>query len=232
MILYDGVDIRSVANVRIEDIRVSAIKYSPTVRERAINAGAVFVRNRRGTRTVTVTFALLKQDTASRQADLAAISAWAKTDKEYKIQVVGHDNVYLTGVCTSKPDPSIRQWWESKLRLVFTCYNNPFWTDEIEKSVACGTQFTVFGDAEPLMRIVKTRSSSASNVTYSDGTKTIRLSTVPSGDMVIDLNEETAYIGSTSLMQYYQVTSRWIVPSLGTQTITGDGTVKYRERWE
>lgn len=232
MILYDGVDIRSVANVRIEDIRVSAIQYAPVARARSIDGGSVFVRNRCGTRTVTVTFAILSEKVSVRQADLAAISAWAKSDKEYKIEIIGHDNSYLTGICTSKPDPSTRQWWESKLRLVFTCYDNPFWTSNEEKSVACGTQFTVFGDAQPLMRIVKRRTSSASNQAYSNGTNTITFSSVPSGDMVINLNQETARVDSTNLMPNYLATSRWIVPNTGTQTITGDGTVIYRERWE
>jgi hypothetical protein len=33
-------------------------------------------------------------------------------------------------------------------------------------------------------------------------------------------------------MQYYSYTSRFVQPKLGTQTITGTGTVKYRERWQ
>lgn len=232
MISYDNIDLLSVANVRIEDIRVSAISLSPVVRSRAISAGSLFVRNRAGTRTVTVNFAILSSDINTRQAALGAINAWAKTDKEYRIELIGHPEHYLTGVCTSKPDPSTRQWWESKLRLVFTCYDNPYWTDKVEKSVACGTAFTVLGDAPPLMRIVKARSSSASDVTYSNGSKTIRFSTVPSGDMVINLNDETARVGAASIMQYYNPVSRWFSPVTGPQTITGDGIIRYRERFE
>ena len=232
MILYDGIDLQSVADVKIEDIRVSSIQYAPVARNRAVSAGSVFVRNRSATRTVTVTFALLKSERDARQAALKAINAWAKTDKEYRIDIAGHQNQYLTGVCTAKPDPSLRQWWESKLRVVFTCFNDPFWNDDTVKTVACGTAFTVLGDAEPIMQIVKTRDSDASNVAYSDGTNTINLSTVPAGDMVIDLNRETIRVGTTSIMQYYGNTSRWIHPKIGTQTITGDGAVQYRERWE
>ena len=232
MISYDNIDIRSVADVKIEDIRVSSISLSQTERPRTISAGSVFVRNRAAKRTVTVTFAILSDDINARQAALMAINAWAKTDKEYRIELIGHPDHYLTGVCTSKPDPSTRQWWESKLRLVFTCYDNPYWTDKVEKSVACGTAFTVLGDAPPFMRIVKARSSSASNVSYSNGSKTITFSTVPSGDMVINLNNETARVGSTSIMQYYQATSRWFAPKTGAQTITGDGIIRYRERFE
>lgn len=232
MIIFDGIDIKSVANVQIEDIRVSSVQISSVARQRAISAGADFVRNRYGTRTVAVTFALLKEDRVSRQAALKAISAWAKSDKEYKLEIPGHPDHYLMAVCTSKPDPSLRQWWESKLRLVFTCFDNPFWTSKNEYSVACGTAFTVLGDVQPLMWIERTLSGQASNQSYGLNGNTITFSTIPAGSMVIDLNNQTAYVGNTSFMQYYNVNSRWLVPKTGAQTVTGTGTVKYRERWE
>ncbi len=231
MILFDGVDIQSVADVKIEDIRVSSVQIKDTVKDRPISAGATFVRAKYGTRTVSVTFALLNDDRISRHAALMAINAWAKSDKEYRIDLQQSPDFYLVGKCTAKPDPSVRQWWESKLRLVFTCYENPFWTSKIEKSVACGTQFFVQGDAVPLMRIVKSRVSDASDVQYALNGKTIRFTTVPSGDMVIDVNRQTARVGTTDIMQYYNIVSRWIEPTTGAQTVTGDGVVKYRERW-
>ena len=102
-----------------------------------------------------------------------------------------------------------------------------------EKSVSCGTAFRVAGNAPPLMRIERTVSgSAASNQSYSDGTDTMTFSTIPVGDMVIDLNAQTAKVGSTSIMQYYQSAGSFIVPKPGSVTITGTGTVKYRERWE
>lgn len=231
MILFDGVDIQSVADVKIEDIRVSAIQIKDTVRDRPISAGATLVRAKYGTRTVTVTFALLNDDRISRHAALMAINAWAKSDKEYRIDLPQSPDFYLVGKCTAKPDPSVRQWWESKLRLVFTCYENPFWTSKVEKSVACGTQFFVQGNAEPLMRIIKTRTASASNVQYGLNGKTISFSSVPSGDMEIDVNNQTAKVDSSSIMGNYNITSRWLIPTVGLQTVTGDGTVKFRERW-
>ena len=50
--------------------------------------------------------------------------------------------------------------------------------------------------------------------------------------MVIDLNNQTAKVRSNSIMQYYQPSGSFIIPKTGTQTITGTGTVKYKERWE
>lgn len=232
MISFDGIDILSVANVKIEDVRVSAIQLSPLARARSTSAGSVFVRNRPGTRTVSVTFALLKQDRASRQAALMAVSAWAKTDREYKLELPGHPDHFLYAVCTAKPDPSLRQWWEAKLKIVFTCYNDPFWNDKVEKSIACGTEFFVLGDAPPRMRIERTLAADASNQSYTMDGKTITFSTIPEGDMVIDLNAETAKVGSTNIMQYYVMTSRWPDLHPGVNEVTGTGTVRYRERWQ
>ena len=231
MILFDGIDIQSVASVKVEDVRVSSVKYSPLSRSRATSPGSVFVLNRPASRTVSITFALLKEDRMARQAALDAIAAWAKTDKEYKLELPGHPDHYLMAACTEKPDPSLRQWWESKLRLVFTCFDDPFWNAKAEKSVACGTAFYVLGDAPPRMRIERTLSNAASNQSYGLDDKTITFSTIPAGDLVIDLNRQTAMVGTTNIMQYYTVDSKWLRPTVGVQVVTGTGTVKYRERF-
>lgn len=232
MIFYDGVSLKSVADVKIEDIRVSPIQYNPVTRPRAVRGGSVFVRNRPGTRTVTITFALLKDDEINRQKALDAISAWAKTDKEYKLEIQGHPERYLMAVCTGKPEPSLRQWWESKLRITFTCFENPYWNSKAEKTANCGSDFFVLGDAEPIMRIERTLSGAASNQSYASDGKTMTFSTIPAGNMIIDLNNQTAVVGNTDIMQYYNVNSRFIIPKTGAMKITGTGTIKYRERWE
>ena len=232
MIVFNGVALESVANVKIDDIRVSPIKLNPVARGRAIRFGSEFVRMGGGERTVTITFALLDRNEINRHAAIMAISQWAKTDAEYRLELPTEPNRYLMCVCTSKPEPSTRQWWESKLRLVFTCYDNPYWTSKNEKSVSCGTSFNVLGDAPPLMTIERTLTSTASNQTYSNGSQSMTFTTIPSGTMTIDLNNQTAKVGSSSIMQYYNPSGRFIIPKTGTQTISGTGTVKYKERWE
>lgn len=232
MIIFDGKSLESVAKVMTEDVRVSPIAYDEVNRPRAIRAGSDFVRSRAGTRTVSITFALLDDNKISRQAQLLAISQWAKNDKEYRLDLPGHPEHYLMAICTGKPEPSLRQWWESKLRLVFTCYDNPFWNSIKEKSVACGTAFFALGDAPPLMRIERTLADAASNQSYSLGGKTITFSTIPAGKLVIDLDRQTAAVGTTNIMQYYSIDSRFLVPQLGGMTVTGTGTVYYRERWQ
>ena len=232
MIIYNGVSLNSVAPVKLEDIHVSPIQLNPVATQRPVHYGAEFVRMGGGTRNISVTFAILEQNSALRHEYLMAVSEWAKTDAEYLLEVP-EDNVRgLWCVCTEKPDPSTRQWWESGLRLVFTCFDNPFWTSKFTKSVACGTQFVALGDAPPLMTIENTFGSSASNVAYSDGTDTMTFSTIPTGSMVIDLNRQTAAVGGSSIMGNYVPSGKFLVPKTGIQTITGTGTVKYRERWQ
>ena len=232
MIVFDGISLNSVAGVKIKDVQVFPIEYDEVTRPRAVRAGSDFVRSRAGTRKVQITFGLLDDNMINRQSALLAISQWAKNDKEYKLDLPGHPDHYLMALCTDKPEPSLRQWWESKLRLVFTCIENPYWNAKYEKSVACGTQFNALGDAPPLMRIERTLGSAASNQSYALDGRTITFSSIPAGNMVIDLDNQTAYVGSSDIMQYYNVNSKFLIPRTGVQTISGTGTVKYRERWQ
>ena len=232
MIVFNGVSLDSIGAVCVEDIRVSPIQYNPVVRPRAVQFGSEFVRMGGGTRTITISFALLDKDSIERHESFVNLSAWAKTDKEYRLELPTDPARFLQCVCTSKPEPSTRAWWENKLKLVFTCFSNPYWTNKGEKSTSCGTQFTVFGDAPPLMRITRTLGSSATNQSYSNSVQTMTFTTIPAGDMVIDLNKQTAVVGTSSIMQYYQPSGSFIIPKPGLQTISGTGTVRYRERFE
>ena len=74
MIVFNGIALESVANVKIDDIRVSPVKLNPVARQRAIRFGSDFVRMCGGERTVTVTFALLDMNTVNRHASLMGIS--------------------------------------------------------------------------------------------------------------------------------------------------------------
>ena len=233
MIVFDGVSIDSIGKISIEDIKVSPIRLSPVVRPRAIRFGSDFVRMGGGERTVVITFALLEKNAIIRHETLRALSMWAKTDAEYKLELPQEPTAYLQCVCTSKPEPSTRAWWENKLRLTFTCYDNPYWTGKALRAVSCGTPFVVGGDAPPLMQIKRTVSGSpATNKNYSDGTNTMTFNTIPVGNMVIDLNRQTAAVDGVSIMEYYRPAGAFIIPKVGSQTITGTGTVYYRERWE
>ena len=232
MIIYNGVGLESVAPVQIDDVLVSPISYEPVARARPIRGGADFVRNHHGTRTVTISFSILEEDKVNRVRAIRAVSEWAKTDKEYKIELPEYPDVYLVCVCTKKPDPSLRMWWQNNLQLVFTCFDDPYFNSKAEKSVACGTDFFVLGDAEPHMRIERTLYSSASSQSYGLNGNTITFSTIPAGNLVIDLDKQTAMVGTTDIMQYYNVNSKFLVPKTGAQKVTGTGTVKYRERWQ
>lgn len=232
MIIFGGVDLQNIVPIKIDDIVVSPIQLNPVSRSRAIAWGSDFVRMGGGTRTVTVSFALLKSDLSDREALLQDLRDWAQIGSENTLELPQFSNKHLECAVTSLPDHSYRKWWENKLKLVFTCFDNPYWTSNEVIEVPCGTSFSVGGSAPPIMTIEKNGTTVLSNQTYSNGTESMTFSTIPTGKMVIDLNRQTAAIGKTSFMKYYKPTSTWIVPKVGAnQTITGTGSVKYRERW-
>jgi phage-related protein len=163
------------------------------------------------------------------------ITAWADVGKVHRLTIPDYPDLYLECACTEVPSLSIKQWWENKLRLTFTTYDNPYFTSIAEKSVPCGTPFFVLGSAPdgPLMRIEGTLAASTT-LTYSNGTDTMVFGTYndrPTGGFVIDLNRQTASVGNTSIMPGYTFNSRFLIPTNGEQTITGTGTIYWRERW-
>ena len=232
MIVFDGVGFETIAPVLVEDVRVSPISMTATARQRPVRWGADFVRMTGGSRTVNIMFGLLTEDADARQDQLRQITRWARSDKPKRLCLPYRDGLYLEAICTALPDPSTRQWWESKLRITFTTMENPYWTSDEEKSAACGTAFAVLGDAEPLMRIERTLTGAATNQSYSDGVRTMTFSSIPAGKLVIDLNRQTAAVSGSSIMSAYAFGSQFIKPGTGAHTITGTGTVFWRERWE
>lgn len=237
MIVFNGITIDSVADVKIEDIRVSPIRYNPVVRPRAVRFGSEFVRMGGGERTVTVSFALLDKNINTRHESIMKLSEWARTDKEYKLELPIDANKYLECVCTSKPEPSTRAWWENKLKLTFTCYSNPYWTSKVEKSFLTSSAYdtTVFiqGDAPPLLRITRNNATTITRTMSIDGVSLTFDSNLPAGMLVIDANNQTATVDNVSAMQYFVPTSTFFLPHPGTNVLRGGGCYfRFRERWQ
>lgn len=232
MILFNGVDLTETIPVKIEDIVVSPIRLDPVARQRPVQFGSEFIRMSGGTRTVTVTFALLDIDADEREGYMQDLREWAKIGAEYTLELPQFETKHLECAVTALPDHSYRKWWENKLRLQFTCFNNPYWTSNELIEVPCGTTFSIGGSAQPLMQIARSGNTALSNQTYSNGVDSMTFTTIPAGNLVIDLNRQTAAIGATSIMRYYNPVSTWIVPKVGAnQRINGTGVVRYRERW-
>ena len=232
MIKFNNVDMTDIAPVKIEDVVVSTIQLNPVARQRAIKFGADFIRNGGGVRTVTISFALLDIDSAEREMYMQDIRSWAFTEEEKTLELPQFDNRHLECVCTQFPDYSYRKWWENKLKIVFTCFSNPFWTSNEPIEVPCGTPFSIGGSAQPLVSIFRSGVTSLTMQTYTNGEDAMTFSTIPAGQLSIDLNRKLAQIGNTSIMRYYVPTSSWITPKIGAnQYINGVGTVRYRERW-
>ena len=231
-IIFGNKDLENISKLYVEDIVVSPVTLNPVARQRAVAWGADFVRMGGGTRSVAITFALLEQDATKREKLMQSVREWAQVGSEKTLELPQFANKHLECAVTLFPEHSYRKWWENKIRIELTCFNNPYWTSNELIEVPCGTSFTIGGNAPPLVTIERTGTTPLTNQTYSTSTASMTFSTIPAGSMVIDLNRQTAAIGKTSFMKYYAPTSTWIVPKIGAgQVINGVGTVKYRERW-
>ena len=230
MISFNGVDLQEIVPVKIDDIRISPMKVQPVSRQN-VGIGQNYVRMTGGQRTITITFALLVMDKEERTELLETITEWARPWEECPLILPMHSDRHFDCRCTGYPEPSYRQWWESKLCLVFTTFENPYWTSNDEVRANLNEQLTIGGTAPPLIRIERRLSSRAANQTYACNGQSMFFSEIPAGNMTIDLNRQTAEVSGSTFMQYFGKTSRFIIPVNGRMTITGNGTAVYRERW-
>lgn len=230
MISFNGVDLQEIVPIKIEDIRVSPIDTTPAIRQR-IDMGQDFIRMTGSNRTAAITFALLTEDINERYSQIQQIVEWANPYNEGVLKLPMFENRYLSCRCTGYPEPSYRQWWESKLRLVFTTFENPYWNSDDEIRAKCNVPFSVGGTAQPLMRIERNVTSQVANQTYTANGQSMFFEKIPAGRLVIDLNRQTAAVSETSIMQFFGKTGKFITPTIGNITIKGNGTIYYRERW-
>ena len=230
MIIFNGVDLEEIAPVKIEDIRVTPMNVQPVERQN-VGIGQNFIRMTGGQRTITVTFALQNDNKDERFELLEAIKEWARPWEECPLILPMYPGKHFDCRCTKYPEPSYRQWWESKLRLVFTTFENPYLTSNEELRAGMNEQLVIGGTAPPLIRIERRLSSRVANQTYACNGQSMFFSQIPAGQLKIDLNKQTAEVSGSTIMQYFGKTSQFIEPVNGNMTITGNGTIIYRERW-
>lgn len=230
MIQFNGVDLQDIVPAKIVDIYVPPMNITPVANQRD-GIGQDFVRMTGGQRNITVTFALLDDDKDERFNLLEKIKEWARPWQECPLILPMYPDKHFDVRCTKYPEPSYRQWWESKLKLVFTTFENPYLTSNEEITADCGQPLTIGGTAPPVVRIERKLVSRVANQTYACNGKSMFFSQIPAGNMLIDLNKQTAAVSGTSIMQYFGKTSKFIVPVNGNMTISGTGTIVYRERW-
>jgi hypothetical protein len=108
--------------------------------------------------------------------------------------------------------------------------NSPYWISDSEQTASFNRDFTVGGDAPPLMRFERTLASAEADRRYSTDTESMLYSQIPAGRLVIDLNRQLSTVGGVSIDKYLTPTSTYITPAPGTQRIRGEGTIFYRER--
>lgn len=229
-IKFNSSILENVAPVMIEDIHISPVSVAPVVRQR-IGAGQDFIRMTEGTRTITITFALPTDDIDLRFQQLQAIIEWAKPYECHALELPMYPDKHFDCICTGLPDPSYRQWWEPRLRLVFTTFDNPYLTDNNTSAIGCNGTYNIVCTATPLMKITRTLSSAATNQSYSGNGNTMTFTTIPAGNLIIDLNRQTATVNGQSIMQYMTPTSKFILPKNGSVRIDGTGQVSVQKRW-
>ena len=241
MIWFNEESILDVAPVRIVDVLVSPIRMTPTARQRPIKWGADFVRMTGGERTVDIEFALLTDSAMNRQEQLRQLARWARQAAPGALRIDGHEGVHLSAVCTGLPEPSYRQWWESKLRITFTCFE-PYWLSDIPQAKAFSSGSVsayIAGDAPALARIAWTNTA-VSDWAFASGGRTMAFEGIPAGDVVIDLNRQTAACGGVSVMEKFVLspTNAFILPACGNVEINCATTaadtpvLRWVSRWE
>ena len=114
---------------------------------------------------------------------------------------------------------------------MFTTFENPYLTSNEELRAGMNEQLVIGGTAPPLIRIERRLSSRVANQTYACNGQSMFFSQIPAGQLKIDLNKQTAEVSGSTIMQYFGKTSQFIEPVNGNMTITGNGTIIYRERW-
>ena len=231
MISFNDADFESISSkIKIDDIHVSPMNAQAVQRQR-VGLGQDYVRMTGGQRTITITFAVLEENIDERVKILEQIKEWARPWEESSLILPMYEDKHFDCRCTKYPEPSYRMWWESKLRLVFTTFDNPYLTSNDEIRANCGEPLTIGGTASPIVRIERRLTSRVANQTYACNGQSMFFSQIPAGRMVLDLNKETAEVSGVSIMQYFGKTGKFIKPINGNMLITGTGTIIYRERW-
>lgn len=230
-LIFDGVDIETISPVKIIDITVGQPKQSVVTAPRPISPGQAFIRSTYTTRVITVQFALLITSPIEREAALQALRAWAHPGQPGTLTVDSRPGQSITAVCTGLPDPSMRQWWEDKLKITFTCYD-PLFVDITEQTAASGAQAVVLGDAPPLAYLTIDVGSGYNTVTVTDGTRTLTLSgQMSAGTITIDLeHEKITHSVDGNISSLLTLTSRFPQLKIGINTITG-AILHYKPRW-
>lgn len=233
MIIFNGADFEEISpgKIKIDDIHVSPINAEPVQRQN-VGLGQDYVRMTGGQRTITITFAVLDDDIDERVKILESIKEWADLWEEHPLILPMYPDKHFDCRCTKVPEPSYRMWWESKLRIVFTTFENPYLTSNDEIRANANEPLTIGGTAPPIVHIERRLISATANQTFSCNGQSMFFSQIPAGNMKIDLNKETAEVSGVSIMKYFGKTSKFIKPVNGNMKITGTGTIIYRERWK
>lgn len=233
MVEFDGVQIESVAPVKLDDVFISAPSVELTTQSVPLMDGVRFVRSKRGTRTVTVPFAVMEDNEEIRRNHIKAVTEWATSKGLCTLRTSQEKNGYLLAVCSQLPDESSKKFWDI-MTLAFVAVD-PCYIENTEHSQNVTAAVNLTGKEAPMIRIEQTVSSVLTNPTWRCGETHITLSRVTAGRLIIDLYSQTITLNGESIMEQMTIDSDFFEMSKENNKIictNGAGGVLYwRKRW-
>ena len=204
---------------------------------RSINRGMIEYERRGGvyvpvSRSKTITIALQEINHSLRQKDFVSLIKWLGNGEGNLIAYDVPDG-YLTGMFSALPDT---KWGEvlGDIELEFLCDHDPYYHALTESQKSVYNQITVTQDHVD-WRIEQTVENQLTNARWSCEGKTLELTQVPVGNLVIDSLTQTIRLNGNNLMQNLSFESRFPVLGTGNHTFTlengAGGTIYTREAW-
>lgn len=231
MLSFNGIALEDIAPALMSNIEIDAPSVKATSADHPISAGEYFVRIKRGTRKVKVTFYIPESDRSNRAEYMDLVATWASSAEPKQLILPNQPGKYLNAICTQFPDYSTSEWTE-KPSIVFTAFE-PAFTDISESIAPCGLPFQIGGNAPASGYILNVNAASVTDPSWvMDGVETIALSgTFAAGTIKVDLDDKVVYLGTVPQMTKVTLQSRFFELAPGLHTITGNGSLFYRQRW-
>lgn len=234
MVLFNGVSLESISNtIHVIQCVVSQPAINPVTIAPTLADGEIFARRRYGTRTVTITFVVMDNNTTNRAATIRKIYQWAHSSTEKKLVVPQESNGYLNAVCTELPTNAGREYWQT-LGLVFTCYD-PFYHANTEKNCSVSQTVVVSQFENTDWRIEQTVSTGLTYPQWSLDGLQISFNVLTAGALKINGSTHTATTNDGSVLPALMFGSRFFTLKTGNNSIEtsngAGGTIYWRERW-
>jgi phage-related protein len=228
MIRFNNIALESIVPFLRNTISVSPPKVDLTWQDKTLAHGSRFMRRRYEPREIKIDIYLPIVSAEQRAHFINLIYGWVNYDEPMPLELPNIPGKYIMASAEKLPDPTTREWWE-KLSITFIA-GDPFFIDSSYSAATNGTVFAVYGDSVASAYIIESGVSINPSWVL-DGDKSISLDGAFIGTMKIDLDDNMVYLDDISQMEYVTLASRFFELVPGIHTITGAGTLYYKQRW-